>query len=53
MFQYRQVLVRMHQGESDRDIARARVLWGIYSPAFNACNSQSAGKIAIQIAPWL
>jgi hypothetical protein len=26
MFQYRQVLVRMRQGDSDRDIARARLM---------------------------
>lgn len=26
MFQYRQVLVRMRQGDSDRDIKRARLM---------------------------
>lgn len=26
MFRYRQVLVRLHQGDSDRDIARSRLM---------------------------
>jgi len=36
MFQYRQVLVRLRQGDSDRDIARARLMGRPKVAAFRA-----------------
>jgi hypothetical protein len=36
MFQYRQVLVRLRQGDSDRDIARSRLMGRPKVAAFRA-----------------
>ena len=40
MFQYRQVLVRLRQGDSDRDIARARLMGRPKVAAFRALAAQ-------------
>ena len=36
MFEYRQVLVRMRQGDSDREIARARLMGRVKAAALRA-----------------
>ncbi len=43
MFQYRQVLVRLRQGDSDRDIARSRLMGRPKVAAFRGLAVTQAG----------
>jgi hypothetical protein len=49
MFQYRQVLVRLRQGDSDRDIARARLMGRPKVAAFRAL-AAAQGWLAAEVA---
>src|SRR5688500_8501988 len=51
MYQYRQVLLRMRQGDSDRDIARSKLMGRKKAKAVRAVADRDGGRTAATAVP--